>query len=310
VRREKIEVDLGEDVEEFLRALDPHTARVYRVGLSLFGEYYGRPISQFLDEVDEDLRRPRRERQRIGEKAMRGFVEWLSSRGYAPKTVRAYLAALQSLARYYEIPLSARYVNAPAPRPVHRKFPWTLEKVGRFVDCFDRADAKALAAFLFQSGLSLSDALALTYGDVKDEYEAGVVPMCIDLVRIKTDTPHMTFVGDYALSLLREYLRSRRPKPDEPLFRIPRRTVDHCFEVAAKKFLRGFTGRNPCSAHSLRAAFRTLLRDANCPEEYVEFWMGHNVFGDIRKVYTMHSREGWRREYAKYEKYLDPRSVS
>jgi integrase len=300
-------VKLDRDSLEFLEALDGNTRRVYRAGLTLFQEFYGKPPSRFLDEVEEDMSKPRRERRRVATNTLRMFVEWLEGKGYTPKSIRSYVASVQSLARYYEIPISMRYVRMPPSIPESKKFPWTLEKVGEFIGLLETLDVRALAACLFQSGLSLSDALSLTYGDVKHEYESGVVPLCFDLVRIKTDTPYMTFIGKYAFSLLDEYLKARgRLKPTDPLFKVSQRTVSYRFERAAEKMIGRFEGRNPCSPHSLRSAFRTLLRDAGAPEEYVEFWMGHNIGGDIRKIYTRHSRDGWREEYKKWEPYLTP----
>ena len=299
-------MSLDDSCLEFLDVVDTSTREVYRRGLLAFREYYGKPISRFLDAVEEDLSRPRRQRKRVAANVMKGFVEWLEKRGYKPKTVRAYVASVQSLAKYFDIPISLRYVNVPPAIPASKKYPWTLDKIASFFELMD-IETLALASTLFQSGLSTRDALALSYGDIKEEYEAGEKRLCLDLYRIKTDTPHLTFIGEYAYGNLRAYLKRRgRLKPEDPLFPISERIVQYRFRVLAEEMLGRKVGeRNPCSAHSLRVAFRTFMRDAGAPEEYVEFWMGHNV-GDIRKVYTMHSREGWRKIYMRYEPAVTP----
>lgn len=166
---------LDRDSQEFLEALDSSTRKVYRVGLTLFQKFHGKPLSKFLDGVEEDLRKPRRQRQRVATNTLRDFAVQLEKDGYAPKTIRAYLASVQSMARYYEIPISMRYVHMPPALPKSKKFPWTLEKISEFIGYLKWMDVQALAACLFQSGLSVSDALALTYGDVKTEYEAGTI---------------------------------------------------------------------------------------------------------------------------------------
>ena len=43
-----------------------------------------------------------------------------------------------------------------------------------------------------------------------------------------------------------------------------------------------------------------MIRRAGCPEEFVEFWMGHNLF-EQQKVYTSMNRDDWRSEYSKFE---------
>ncbi|MEM1554330.1 MAG: tyrosine-type recombinase/integrase [Thermoproteota archaeon] len=301
-------MSLDRDCEEFLDALDDSTRRVYKMGLVAFRTFYKKPVSTFLDDVERDLSKPRRERKRIAVNTMKEFIEWLKSYNYAPKTIRTYVSAVQSLAKYFEIPISLRYVRVPSALPVNKKYPWNLDDITKFFSMMDK-ETLALASTLFQSGLSLRDALAITYGDIKDELENGETRICLDLVRIKTDTPHLTFIGEYATEKLKIYLRSRgKLSQTEPLFPISERTVRYRFRVIAKEMLKKIKERNPASPHSLRVAFRTLMRDAGAPEEYIEFWMGHNVSGDIRKIYTMHSREGWRKIYMKYEHAVTPKS--
>ena len=64
---------------------------------------------------------------------LHGFVVWLGNRGYAQKTIRVYVEAVQSLAKYYDIPISLRYVRLPPAQPIHRKHPWTLAEIGEFI---------------------------------------------------------------------------------------------------------------------------------------------------------------------------------
>ena len=304
----KTQMALAREVLDFLGAMDSSTRKIYFHGLRAFENFYGKPVSRFLDKVEADMKRKRRKRKRVAENTMRSFIDYLKKQGYSPKTIRVFVASVQSLAKYYDIPLTLRYVNLPPPIPASKKYPWDLEKIAEFFKLMD-VETLALASCIFQSGLSLRDILALNYGDIKDEYESGETRICLDLVRIKTDTPHMTFIGEYACDRLRTYLKSRgKLKPKDPLFPMSEQTVWYRFRVLTKEMLRKVEKRNPCSPHSLRAAFRTLLRDAGCPEEYVEFWMGHNVAGDIRKVYTMHSREGWRKIYMRYEHAITPKA--
>ncbi|MEM2027200.1 MAG: hypothetical protein QXT30_05515 [Candidatus Bathyarchaeia archaeon] len=42
---------------------------------------------------------------------LNGFVVWFGNRDYAPKTIKVYVEAVQSLAKYYNIPISLRYVR-------------------------------------------------------------------------------------------------------------------------------------------------------------------------------------------------------
>lgn len=109
--------------------------------------------------------------------------------------------------------------------------------------------------------LSVSDVLALTYGDIHYEFERGATPLCLDLVRIKTDVPHMTFIGTWGVNLLKQHLARRRLDPKDPIYVKTRRVIDNYFEKLGRRFVGPYRGSNPCRPHSLRAAFRTLLSD-------------------------------------------------
>jgi site-specific recombinase XerD len=96
-------------------------------------------------------------------------------------------------------------------------------------------------------------------------FRAVSVSLCIDLVRIKTDAPYITFMGKFALGFLDKYLKTRgKLRSEDRLFALSQRTINYRFKRASERMLEKFNGRNPCSPHSLRAAFRTLLGNCAC----------------------------------------------
>jgi len=299
-------VTFDEETAEFLDALKPSTRSIYSAGLEAFQAFYAQQgtIKDFLDRIEQDQQLPRRERKRVARTTLKGFVDWMTTQtSFKPKTIRTYVGAMQSLARYLEIDVSTRYIGLPAPNPSSKKYPWTLASVGKFAALMDKPLYKCLVAVFFQSGLGVSDVLALTYEDVKTEYETGTMPLCLDLVRIKTATPHITFLGKLGIGLLHDYLKTRGVlDPADRLFPISKTAVERFFVRRSKNLIEGCESRVRCGPHTLRTAFRTLMVDAGCPETYAEFFMGHNLTSDIKKVYTSKTRDGWRAEYAKYEK--------
>jgi hypothetical protein len=50
---------------------------------------------------------------------LNNFVAWLQNRGYSPKTVRTYVGAVQSLAKYFDVSISLRYVLLPPAQLVN-----------------------------------------------------------------------------------------------------------------------------------------------------------------------------------------------
>ncbi|MBS7652910.1 site-specific integrase [Candidatus Bathyarchaeota archaeon] len=124
--------------------------------------------------------------------------------------------------------------------------------------------------------------------------------------RRKTGVRFMTFLGGWAVKLLKEHLSSRKLEDTSSIFNVTARTVHAYFRKTAQKFAGAFKGRNPYSPHSLRAAFRTFLSDHKVDPLYVEFWMGHKLPEQLR-AYINKSRESWRQTYREQaEPWLTP----
>jgi integrase len=296
------------EVVEFLSVLKPGTSNVYGRGLAVFKRFYSSQgsIKDFLDRVERDRLLPRSQRKRVDRMTLNNFVTWLQNKGYSPKTIRIYVGAVQSLAKYFDIPISLRYVQLPSAQPVNKKHPWTVEEVGGFIATMDRLIYRSMAASILQSGLSMSDLLALTYGDIKEDLEKGITPVCLSLTRKKTGIAFITFLGSWAVRLLREHLANSKLDDETCIYNVSSRAVHAYFRKAAQKFAGDFRGRNPYSPHSLRAAFRTFLSDHKVDPLYIEFWMGHKT-PEQQSAYINKSMESWRQTYKEHaEPWLTP----
>lgn len=161
------------EVSEFLSVLKTGTRNAYCRGLEAFQEFMSRQgnIKDFLDHIEQDRLLPRGQRRHVDRVTLNSFVAWLLNRGYSPKTVRIYVGAVQSLAKYFDIPISLCYVQLPPSQPVNKKHPWAIEEVGDFIALMDKPLHRSITASIVQSGPSLSDLLALTYGDIREEFE-------------------------------------------------------------------------------------------------------------------------------------------
>jgi len=303
-----MQVEFVSEVLEFLSVLKSGTRNVYRRGLEAFQEFYSAygSINDFLDRVEQDRLLSRSQRTRIDRVTLNNFVAWLQNRGYSPKTIRIYVGAVQSLAKYFDIPISLRYVQLPPAQPVNKKHPWTMGEVGEFIAFMDKLIYRSMAASIVQSGLGVSDLLALRYGDIKEEFEKGIKPICLSLTRKKTGVSFITFLGSWSVKLLKDYLAHRKFEDDTPIYAVSSRAVHAYFRKTAQKFAGNFKGRNPYSPHSLRAAFRTFLSDHKVDPLYIEYWMGH-ALPEQQGAYINKSREGWRQTYSEQaEPWLTP----
>ncbi len=302
-------VALDEKTLEFLNHKKPGTRKIYIAGLKAFQQFYSPQgtVPDFLDRLQLDRAQNWREAKNVATNTVADFILWLKPK-YARKSVRSYVASLQSLARYYKLDFSAADAQLPAPNPdpCNKKHIWTLSDVAKFVSTLPSPLYQSLAVVFFQSGLDCQTTLTLKYSDIQKELEAGIVPICLDVERAKTQTPFVTCIGALGVRYLTTYLAGRgKLEGSDLLFPVTEQAIDDCFRRYAEKFLgrRIEHGkRNPCTPHSLRTGFRTLMRRAGCPEEFVEYFMGHDLSGDLRKTYTNMSHDDWRQEYEKYEK--------
>jgi integrase len=311
------------EIESFLQKKKPGTSSIYRAGLQTFEEYYKAQgsIADFLDRLEADRDKGWREKKHVATEVITGYVEWLQKeKNFQPKTTRSYVGAIQQLARYNGLPFSTRDTKLPVSNPTLKKHPWTIEEVSRFFGLFEISMYRSFGILIFQSFLDYSTASSLLYRDIQKEYEAGVVPLCLDCERIKTEIPFVSFIGKWGVSELHKWLDTRTDlKPDDPLFPSTKQATADYFRKKASVFLnRKLTKdeRNPCGTHSFRASGSTLARDnsrgddehVRAVDRYLDFFMGKTV-EEQKRVYMSKSREGWRQTWQKHvEPFVTPKT--
>ena len=181
-----------------------------------------------------------------------------------------------------------------------------IEEIGDFIALMDKPLYKSIAASIVHSGLSLSDLLVLKYGDMKEEFEKGITPICLSLTRKKTGIAFITFMGSWSVKLLKNYLANLKLDDEARIYDVSARDVHTYFRKVAERFMSNLKGRNPYGAHSLRAAFRTFLSDHKVDPLYIEYWMGH-AMPEQQSAYINKSRESWRQTYKEQaEPWLTP----
>lgn len=315
--------------EKTLKFLDqqkkPSTKRTYAFGLSEFQlflkESRNMTISEWITEVDADSRRTIDDATDIASDSLTAFGERLQKKGLSSCTINNYVSAIQSLfyrrvnGRYK---LTTKFAQLPRAEVVSSKEEWTLELLSDFFLSMDKQIYRALVAVIFQSGLSLEDILKLTYGDIAEEFEAGTVPLALELKRRKTGVHFYTFLGKVAVEQLKIlFSEIGTPRIDQPIFHreknpddpnadmkpITKAAIERFFSRRAKRFIKKeWVGSNPRRPHSIRAAFQKLLVLAGCPEVITESLMGHSVEkNQMAYIIEGMSKEQFREVYKKFE---------
>jgi hypothetical protein len=311
------------EIQAFLNKKKPGTRVIYNAGLKAFEEFYlpKGSIPDFLDSLEADRDKGWRETKHVATDIVTEYVTWLQTvKKFKRKTTRSYVGAIQQLAKYNNLTFSTRDTKLPVSNPDLKKYPWTLDDVVKFFNLFDLPLYRAFGVLVFQSFFDCSTTLSLTYSDIKQEYEAGTIPLCLDTERFKTAIPFCSFIGKWGVKELHKWLDTQpNLKPNDSLFPVPKQSIADYFRKKSEVFLgRKFEDneRSPCGSHSLRAGGSTLARDntsgnneqVRAVDRYLDFFMGKCI-AEEKRVYSSKSKEGWRETWRTcVEPYVTPKT--
>jgi len=274
------------------RASTNHT---YLRFLEEFCRFAGKTPDKLIAERQRESKSEDEMERRKHEEMAMSFVNFLvQERKLAPGSARLALAAVRSFYKHNYSPLVLR-----GPRlgwKVRVKRPPTKEELRNLVKVASTPLHRAIILFLSQTGMSISDALQVTYGQVAEQLKAGVSPVHLSVLRQKTKVQYDTFFGREASEALKEYLATRNLDGSDRLFPLCDRAVNRVLERASLKV--GLSP--PLSAHCLRKFFVTQLKMAGCNESLVEYWVGHQLAGS-KEAYFIPPVESQREVYRKYE---------
>ncbi len=309
---------LDETEERYLQSKTGNTEKSYRMNLRRFKLAYPGGITKLIQQIEEDRKQnetlPVHQRVRPGEDVLRNIIEWHKGIGYSNKSIRLAVTTIQNALKYYGITVSLAFIDLPPNQPMkdNKKHEWSLEQMRIFVESAEYLRDKSYIMFGFQSGLAISDILALNYRDIQHEFEQGILPLSIQGYRKKTGTVIRTFIGRDAVHYLRLYLQSRPDiKPREPIFTMLG-SNERASPASIQKQLRKYSkklkfiykedlknGYSPARSHSLRSAFRSRLT-GKMDGNLIEYFMAHAI-GQHITTYMNQPLEEIRETYANYE---------
>ncbi len=168
----------------------------------------------------------------------------------------------------------------------------------KIIDMAKTLRDKAIFCLLFQSGIRLNALQRLTVGIVKKQLEKGNIPLRLRITD-EIDTKmqgygiafYDTFVGQECINLLKEYVRQTHANSEDnkPLFilrngnRVSRGVVYANFKATVKR-----AGFNPkaVAVHTIRKAFKRVVRNTELDDEFKEAIMGHILPGSRENYFA------------------------
>jgi len=204
-------------VEKFLGSVGKSTANNYRRGLTLFIEWYKKPIETILEERKQDLTPKPNEslveqRQRADrfEKEIETFHKWLKTKqpdreAYPINTARTYCLGILQIFRYYAMPITLR-AQSPINVTVVSVGDFVLmpEHVRAFFHVAKDLRSKLLVSMANDLGWRIGDFLGIQKSELPNLDQTAPIVW----IRITTKEKQVakTCLSDTTVQLLKEYL--------------------------------------------------------------------------------------------------------
>ena len=311
-----------DEVRKWITQVKESSKPPYFSGMRAYIEFTGLNPEQLIDEAEEDRKKPRRERGKL-EQRLAEFHQHLLKKGYSKSLASLYVTAMRSFYRRNGFPIMTKAPKASAKKE-NRKRALTPADVKKLVDHAPTLRDRAIILMMFQGGFDVSTICSLNYGDVAREFEAGIEPLMIEVVREKEEFEYFTFIGSDTVEALKAYIDERKRKGEElrldtPLFlkegakkkagqRITTNLIQNMLrDVALKAGLvteeeLEVADLNLVRPHALRSSFSTILRLNGFDPLIVDFLQGHTL--PYNGAYLIPPPEKVREMYAEVEPQL------
>ena len=297
------------------------TKRSYTYTLRRFAEY----VKENHDFDIMDLKRMWREIKYNGEVEREKFLDYLQdiideyraylkSKGVTNMNLRVTLAIISS---YLKKGCGIKGVDVSIPRASYVEYhnrDITKEEIRKILEHASLRD-KCFFLMMVESGLRPSTLLQLKYKHIKEDYEAGRIPMKINLPSsILKDRvgDRFTFIGEDGYKVLKEYLSLRKHIDDEDLIFQPQREDKDRNEMLStaamsKKFgelvlklgLDKVKEKGKPKNLRLYCLRKYFFNNMKCDSAFRNFWFGHRSVDDhyISRMDIQRHREEYMKGY-------------
>jgi site-specific recombinase XerD len=263
---------------------------------------------QLISDVKDEYELPKHYRIPYHIKALEDYTSELQDHGLSPSRISNYIKAIRALYRVHSI--DVKLPQSLSRRPVTRDRAPKPEELSRILDIADLRE-RVIVSMLALGGFRQGTLVKLKYRHVEEDLEKGITPIHIHVESAITKGKYHdydTFIGEEAVTYLREYLETRRlgspdgkipPETitsDSPLLRskttrevrsTAQKTVYesiHRLYFKARLLKKSVGSSYTLRVHSIRKFFKTQLLALGIQADYVDYMMGHtiDVYHDIQ----------------------------
>jgi integrase len=203
-------IDGYQEVQTWLRSVSEKSRSLYLSSLRKFCGFSSKQPDELIRLRNKELKSDDHDNRTGLRDLILDFREYLEKEGYAPKTinstdgaVRGFFTAVLGKGAMISV---KNYRNAQVRQK--KDLVPTLEELRRILDV-SNVEEKFRIIFLAQTGMRISDALALKIGDIQRELDLNHVPLAITYLPEKDREAvgeRITFLASDGVETLKAYL--------------------------------------------------------------------------------------------------------
>jgi integrase len=273
---------------DFIKYLEetksPSTVKIYKIGLNLFSEYYGKTSDQILEERKNDLASGDAIRRKRFLREIEKYHAWLMKEKQKPlNSATTYVHGILQLFRYFEMGVTIPSSSMVGKRKLSTKdFVPTTQQYRAMFRVADSLRDKVVISFGKDLGARIGDFVKITKDMIPDlDQEA---PISFDLMTQKEDVLAKSFISEETAQLLKQYLPSL-PEHNPYLFPSSNGSKSHLGEEAINRGLRKLAKkanvtiptRKRLRFHAFRKRFISTCADLSIDINTAKILVGKNV---------------------------------
>jgi integrase len=315
------------EVASWLNTVSVKSQSNYIRAMQLFCNWCGKNPSQLILDRDKETKSENPIDRNNTRDLLIGYRKYLEEHGYAPKTINVFDGSMRS---FYSANLGKigminirNYFDSKVA--TNKDLVPTLDELRKMLDVVD-LEEKIRIIFIAQTGMRVSDAIRLKYGDIKRELEQNNNPLAIRFLPTKDREiigDRITFLGSDGIDILKQYLRFRKERgdvliDDSPLFASRTRKRGKHEAITEQKFnetikkagkliglVNGDAKYGRIRIHCLRKFFITQLTNHGVEDKIINFLTCHKI-SDVDNVYWNRRIDALREIYNERQQYLNP----
>ncbi len=317
------------EVQTWLKTISESSRRPYLLALKKFCEFSGKTPQELILARDREIKNPDPNNRTGMRDLILDFRSYLEMEQYAPKTINAIDGAVRSF--FTAVIGKAGMLNVKNYKNRHvsikKDLVPTLEELKKMLDVCN-LDEKFRMIFIAQTGMRISDALAIRVGNIQRELDLEKVPLAISYLPQKDRESigeRITLLASDGVELLKQYLEWRMKNGEkitnesllfvgrtkkfgkDTFGKLTRQAFNNTVKEAANKSGigngNGKYGR--IRIHCLRKFFITQMTNHGVEDKIVNFFIGHKI-SDVDRVYWYRRVEDLRNIYAQRQQFLNP----